>query len=170
MVAGLPAKFRLTPAVEEFAYALSKGGDSVSALDMIKGMTDPKDRAYAFAQLALQQAEEKNGRAALTSILAMEDARQAGDAVSPFVFELTAVTRGILGDFPGARQILTELKEGHSVWPLWNLTEQLVEAGRKGEAVALAHAQEFPRARAYALLGTATTLLDQIEAAGKRAH
>ena len=97
----------------------------------------------------------------------MEEARRAGDAVNPFVFEAIAVTRGILGDFPGARQIVSELKDGHSVWPLWNLTEQLVEAGRKSDAVTLAHAQEFPRARAYALRGTATTMLEQIEAAGK---
>jgi hypothetical protein len=54
----------------------------------------------------------------------------------------------MLGDFPGARQIVSNLNGEDSVWPLWNLTEQLVEAGMENDAVALAHAQEFPRARA----------------------
>jgi hypothetical protein len=168
LAADIPAKSWSNVAVEEYANALSKSGDSVGAEDTIKRIKEPEGRAYAFAQLALQQAERKDGGAALTAFLAMEDARRAGDAVNPFVFELIAVTRGMLGDFPGARQIVSELKDGHSVWPLWNLTEQLVEAGRASDAVALAHAQEFPRARAYALLGTATTILEQIEAAGKR--
>jgi hypothetical protein len=74
----------------------------------------------------------------------------------------------MLGDFPGARQIVSNLNGEDSVWPLWNLTEQLVEAGMENDAVALAHAQEFPRARAYALLGTATAMLERIEAAGRR--
>jgi len=112
-------------------------------VDTIKRIREPGDRAYAFAQLALQQAERKDGAAVLAVVLAMEDARRAGDAVNPFAFEIIAVARGILGDFPGALQIVSELKDGHSVWPLWNLTEQLVAAGRKSDAVAIARAQEF---------------------------
>jgi hypothetical protein len=92
----------------------------------------------------------------------------AGDAVNPFVFELLAVARGTLGDFAGARRIASELKDGHQVWPLWNLTEQLVDAEKKTEALAVAHAQDFPRARAYALLGIATTMLEQIDTDAKR--
>ena len=166
-MADLPVESLANWAVEEFADALSKSGDSVGALDTLKRMRQPEKRAYAFAQLALQQAERNDGEAALTAMLAMEEARRAGDSVNPFVFELIAVTRGILGDFPGALQIASELKDEHSVWPLWNLTEQLVVAGRQSDALALAHAQEFPRARACALLGIATTMRQQIEAAGK---
>lgn len=167
LVADLPVESLSNWAVEQFADALSKSGDSVGALDTLKRIRKPEDRAHALAQLALGQATRNDGEAALTAILAMEEAHGAGNAVDPFVFEVIAVTRGILGDFPGARQIVSELKDGHAVWPLWNLTEQLVEAGRKSDAVTLAHAQEFPRARAYALLGTATTMLEQIEGAGK---
>jgi tetratricopeptide (TPR) repeat protein len=168
LVADLSAKSWSNLAVEEFAEVLSKSGDSVGALDTVKRIPAPEDRAYVLAQLALQQAGRNEGGAALTAILAMENAHRAGDAVNPFVFELIAVTRGILGDFPGARQIVSNLSDEHSVWPLWNLTEQLVEAGKKSDAVALAYAQEFPRARAYALLGTATSMLERIEA--ERTH
>ena len=149
----------------ELAKALSKSGDNVNALAMIKARSAPKDRAYAFAFLALDQAERKDSFASLTATLAMEDARLAGDAVNPSVLEFIAVTRGVLGDFSGARQLLLELKDEHSVWPLWNLTEQLVAAGRSGEALALANAQQFPQARAYALLGAASAMWEQIEAA-----
>jgi len=168
LAAVIPDKSWSNVAVGEFANALSESGDPVGAEDTIKRIKEPEGRAYAFAQLALQQAEREDGGAAVTAFLAMEDARRAGDAVNPFVFELIAVTRGVLGDFPGAQQIISELRDEHSVWPLWNLTGQLVEAGRTSEAVALAHAQEFPRARAYALLGTATSMLGRIEAAGGR--
>jgi hypothetical protein len=67
-----------------------------------------------------------------------------------------------------AKQGISEFKPEQSVWPLWNVTEQLVAAGRTSDAIALAHAQEFPRARAYALLGTATSLMSQIEAANRK--
>jgi len=168
LVADLPAESWSNLTVEEFAFALSKAGDSVGAMNTIRRLKEPEKRAYVFAQLALQQAERKDAEAALTAVLATEDARRAGDAVNPFVFEVIAVTCGVLGDFAGAQQIVSELKDGHSVWPLWNLTEQLVAAGRQIDAVSVAHAQEFPRARAYALLGTATVMLEQIEADGKR--
>ena len=131
----------------------------------------PAGRAYALAQLALQlalqPADRKDGFASLTANLAMEDALSGGDAVNPFVFELIAVVRGILCDLPGALQVVDSLKDTNKVWPLWNITEQLVGAGKKDEALTLAHAQEAPRARAYALLGTATALLEQVEAASK---
>jgi hypothetical protein len=81
---------------------------------------------------------------------------------------LIAETRAILGDLPGARQIASELKDERSIWALRSLAEQLVIAGRKSEAVALAHAQEIPRTRAYALSGTAEAMLEQIAAADKR--
>jgi hypothetical protein len=168
LAARVPATSWANLAIEEFAYALAKSGDSVRALETIKGIQAPGDRAYGLAQLALQQAERDDGFAGLTAILAMEAARLAGDSVEPFVFELIAVTRGTLTDFPGAEQIVDSLKDANRVWPLWNLTEQLVAAGKKQEALDLAHAQEFPRARGMALLGTATALLEQIEAARKR--
>jgi hypothetical protein len=75
------------------------------------------------------------------------------------------VTRADLGDFPGALQMIREMKDGHPVWPLWNITELMAQAGRTSDAVALARAQELPRARAYGLLGAATSMLEQIEAA-----
>jgi hypothetical protein len=90
-----------------------------------------------------------------------------GDS-SSFALQLVAVTRGILGDFGGSLQIINQLTSRARQWPLWNLTEQLVEAGRKNEALALAYSQEAPFPRAYALLGTAAEMLEQIEAARKK--
>jgi len=164
LVAEIPVKSWPAPTIAKFAYALSKSGDSAGALEILKKIPAPEDRAFALADLALEQAMQPDSQAALTAILAMEEARRAGDAVNPFVFELVSVTRAVLGDFPGARQIVGNLNAEHSVWPIWNLTEQLVAAGRKSEALALARAQEFPRARACALLGIASAMLEQIEA------
>ena len=164
----VPAKSWSNAEIGDLANAFASSGDSVGALETLKRIQAPEDRAYALAllalQLVLQPAERKNGFAWLTAVLAMEDALSGGDAVNPFVFEAIAVMRGTLGDLSGALQIIDSLKDANKVWPLWNITKQLVAAGKKNEALTLARAQEAPRARGFALLGTATALLEQVEA------
>jgi hypothetical protein len=45
----------------------------------------------------------------------------------------------------------------------------MVAAGRKDEALALARTEDSPRPKVYALLGVASGLLEQMEAARKSA-
>ena len=164
----IPQKAWDSLSLREFAYALGDAGDSFGALAMIEKIQGTADRAYALAQLALNQAEKSDASAALTAMLAMEASEAAGNP-DPFVLEFIAVTRGAFGDFPGALQIINGLDDKAKVWPLWNVTEQMVAAGKKSEALALAHSQEAPHPRAYALMGTATEWLEEIEAASKKA-
>jgi tetratricopeptide (TPR) repeat protein len=168
LVADLPSAAWPDFALAEFANALARSGDWAGAIEAIRGIPKATTRAYAFAQLALGESHQKGGTAVVAVAMALEEARRAEDTLDPFVYQLIAVTRSNLGDFPGALQMISEFKPDQSVWPLWNVTEQLVAAGRSSEAIALAHAQEFPRARAYALLGTATSLMAQIEAANRK--
>ncbi len=134
---------------------------ALAALDLIEG---DENRAYALAQLAFAQAEQCDPTAAQTSELAYTAARNGGSKTDHGVFQVIAVTRGILGDFPGALAIVNELRDQSRTWPLSNLTGMLVAAGRKQEAIALADAQTDPQARAYALLGAASQLIRQAEA------
>jgi len=57
------------------------------------------------------------------------------------------------------------MKDADKVWPLWNLTEMLVHAGREAEAISLAECQSAPYPKAYSLLGTATALIEKLPAA-----
>jgi hypothetical protein len=73
---------------------------------------------------------------------------------------MIAVTRSVLGDFAGAQEIIRSMPEPESrVWPVWNLTSMLAEAGRENEAVALAEDENAPPPKLHALLGTAQGLL-----------
>jgi hypothetical protein len=102
-------------------------------------------------------------------MLAREAQQAAGDSAQPFVPQLFAVTMAALGDFPGSIEIANSLGDDVRTWPLWNITEWLVDNGKESEALELAHAQKGPNPRAYALLGTATELIWQAEAASKKA-
>jgi hypothetical protein len=78
------------------------------------------------------------------------------------------VTRAILGDFAGAQQVVREITKPESqAWSLWNITSFMVKAGHKEEALALANNEESAYPRAYALLGSAKGILNQIEAEQK---
>jgi hypothetical protein len=74
----------------------------------------------------------------------------------------------MLGDFTGAEEMIASMEDQSKVWPLWNLSEMLVRAGKESEAVSLAESQTAPHAKAYALLGTATALLDKQREASRR--
>jgi hypothetical protein len=53
------------------------------------------------------------------------------------------------------------------LWPLWSITSMMVSAGHKQEALALAENENAAYPKAYALLGTATGILDRLEAETK---
>jgi hypothetical protein len=109
--------------------------------------------------MALNEAEKSKYWALTAAHRAMEDA-QSAKTPGTFAVQAVAVVRGMLGDFTGAGQILAQLPGKDKQWPLWNLTEELVAAGKKGEALALARSQEDAYARAYGLLGTAAQILE----------
>ena len=148
---------------------LALSGNYAQALFTIDLIQGAGERAYGLAELALQQAEKGDPAAAQTVGLAWEAALNAGDETKPYVFEFIAVTRGMLGDVAGAEEVISRLDDPAKVWPLWNLTEMLVHAGREAEAISLAERQPGPHPRAYALLGTATALLDKQREASRKA-
>jgi tetratricopeptide (TPR) repeat protein len=155
------------PALQEFGLSLAASGDYLGALSTIEKVQESEARAESLGQLALAEAGKSRYWAMFAAQLSLEAAETTADS-SSFALQLVAVTRGILGDFGGSLQIINQLTSRARQWPLWNLTEQLVEAGRKNEALALAYSQEAAFPRAYALLGTAAEMLEQIEAARKK--
>ena len=156
-------------ALEQFAYVLGTSGDQAGALEILDRVQGTGERALGLAQLALQQAEKPDPSSSVTLMLAEEAQRAAGKSGEPFVSELIAVTRAALGNFAGSIEILQGLDDKQRTWPLWNITMWMTEAGKKNEALALAHAQDGPNPRAYALLGTASGLIAAAEAASRKA-
>jgi tetratricopeptide (TPR) repeat protein len=148
------------------ADGLASSGDYRQALAVIDLIQAPGERANGLSELALQQAEANDPKAPLTVQLASEAAYNAGEETPTHVFEQIAVARGILKDFAGAEELIGRLKDEDRVWPLWTLTEYLVNAGRTAEAISLAESQSGALPKAYALLGTATSLTVPIPADG----
>jgi tetratricopeptide (TPR) repeat protein len=150
------------------ANALAASGNYVQALSTIDRIQGAGERASALSGLALQQAEKDDPAGALTVELAWKAATDAATDTKPYVFAQIAVTRGVLGDFAGAVEVVGTLAEQDRVWPLQTLTAMLVHAGKKTEAIALAESQGAPHARACAFLGIASQLIsDQQEASNK---
>jgi hypothetical protein len=143
------------------ADALAASGNYSKALATIDLIQGPGERAYALAELAIEQAKEQDPAAVQTVEMASEAALAGGAETKPYVFEFIAVTRGMLNDFAGAEEMIATMEDSSKVWPLWNLTEMLVRSGREEEAIALANLQTAAHPRAYALLGTATAMLDK---------
>ena len=135
------------------------------AIEAIHRIPNSAARSEAIGALALEQAEADNPAAALTAERALEFANEAGSGSvsSDRGREMIAVTRAILGDFSGAEEIVKSMPEPESrVWPLWNITSMLTEAGREKEALTLAEGENAPLPRIHALLGTAQGLLTRV--------
>jgi tetratricopeptide (TPR) repeat protein len=134
----------------------------------IEHISQPNHRLDALATLALEQAENDNPAAGLTLQIASKLATEIGVDASDNALGTIAVTRALLGDFAGAQQIVQELTKPESrVWPLWNITSSMAQAGRTQEALALSENQEAAYPRAYALLGTAQGILNHLTAEQK---
>jgi hypothetical protein len=121
-----------------------------ATIDQIRAMQPGASRAQAFAQLAMQQAAQKDPAAPVTVTLAQEDARATAGVASK-TLEMLAVTRGTTGDLPGALSIVNQLDPESRAWPLWNLTGMMVpcrSAERGTGNRALAGIRHRPRLRA----------------------
>jgi tetratricopeptide (TPR) repeat protein len=139
--------------------------DAREAIDQI---SQPAARAEAVATLALQQAINENPAASSTLQVAWEFATVPGSDTSWYALQEIAVTRAILKDFAGAQQIVRSMTDLESrMWPLWNITSMMVDAGQTQEAIALAEDQDSAYPKAYALLGTASGILDRLEVEAK---
>jgi tetratricopeptide (TPR) repeat protein len=144
------------------AIVRGKHGTLQDAVEAIDRIPDSPSRSEALGALALEQAVVDNPAAALTAQRALEFASEvsSGSVSSNRGLEMTAVTRSVLGDFAGAQEIIRSMPEPESrVWPLWNLTSMLADAGRENEAVTLAERENAPLPKLYALVGTAQGLL-----------
>jgi hypothetical protein len=151
--------------LRSIAIARGKHGTLQDAIEAIDRIPDNASRSEAIGVLALEQAVVDNPAAALTAQRALEFANEvsSGSVSSGRGFEMLAVTRSVLGDFAGAQEIVRSMPEpGSRVWPLWNLTSMLAEAGRENEAVTLAEDEDSPLPKLYALLGTAEGLVTRI--------
>lgn len=147
------------------AIVRGKHGTLQDAIDAIDRISDSASRSEAIGALALEQAVVDNPAAPLTAQRALEFANEVStDSVSSNRgLEMIAVTRSVLGDFAGAQEIILSMPEPTSrVWPLWNLSSMLAEAGQENEAVALAEHENAPLPKLHALLGTAQGLLTRV--------
>jgi tetratricopeptide (TPR) repeat protein len=151
--------------LREIAIARGTNRALQDAIEAIHRIPNSASRSEAIGALALEQAVTGNPAAALTAERALEFASEAGSGSvsSDRGREMIAVTRAILGDFAGAEEIIKSMPEPESrVWPLWNLTSMLTEAGRETEALTLAEDENAPLPKLHALLGTAQGLLTRV--------
>lgn len=151
------------------AVALAASGNSIEAISTIDRIQGAGERADAYSQLAYEQARKKDPAASLTVEIAMEAALAAGSRTKPYVFAQIAVTRGMLGDFSGALEVVGKMAEEERYWPVEALAAMLVEAGNKTEAIALAESQpEAFCARASAFAGIARQLIEEKKEAERK--
>jgi len=151
--------------LREIAIARGTNRTLQDAIEAIHRIPNSASRSEAIGALALEQAVAGNPAAALTAERALEFANEAGSGSVSLDRgrEMIAVTRAILGDFAGAEEIINSMPEPESrVWPLWNLTSMLTEAGRETEALTLAEDEKAPLPKLHALLGTAQGLLTRV--------
>ncbi len=148
------------------AARLSALGNDAQALATLDLISEPAERAEGLVELASQAVRKHDPSAPLALDLAYEAAMNAGAETKPYVFEMIAVTRGELGDFGVAEDMIDKMSDSSKVWPLWNLTQRLVRSDHEAEAISLAESQSAPKPRAYALLGVATALINKRREAG----
>ena len=153
--------------LQSIAEALVAAGDDDGAVAAVGRIQEMPDRANALAIVAMRLAEKQASAAMPAAEMALETARSGKSADLSNALRFMAVVRGMMGDFAGAVDIIDGLDAPDRFWPLWNLTEYMVEAGKKEEALALARSQDAPLPRAYALMGTAAELLEQLKTAAK---
>jgi hypothetical protein len=125
-----------------------------------------EDHVEILADLALKQAETGDPDAASSIDLAWKAALDPTEKAKADVFETLAVAEGNARDFMRAIDLISTMDPESKTWPLWILTELMVDAGQGKEALTLAETQE-PLPRAYALLGIANGELEQMNRAEK---
>jgi tetratricopeptide (TPR) repeat protein len=157
-----------TVELRQIAVLEGTSGKPVEALEAINRISNIGDRVYALATLALEQADKGNPTAGATLQLAVQAADEPGVKVEGHVFEFIAVTQALLKDFPGAHETVASMSEAESrVWPLWNITAMMAEAGDVQGALLLAANEQAAHPKAYALLGTAQGIFRHLQAESK---
>lgn len=149
----------------EIAIFEGTSGKPLEAVETTKSLSSLADRADALASVALEQAEKQDPAAGGTLQLAIESANEGRTTVPGHVFEYIAVTKALLKDFSGAQESIASMNDVESrVWPLWNITEMMAEAGDVQGALSLASNEQAAHPKAYALLGTAQGILSRLDA------
>jgi tetratricopeptide (TPR) repeat protein len=147
--------------LRDVAARFSAQGNDAQALATLDLIPELAERAEGLVELASQEVEKHDPSASLALELAYSAAKNAGARTKSFVFEMIAVTRGELGDFGEAEDMIAKMNDSSKVWPLWNLTEMLIRGGHEAEAISIAEGQSAPWPKAYALLGVATALINK---------
>jgi hypothetical protein len=157
--------------LQGIARTFEDSGDYDGARAAVDKMKGPGERASGLATLAWHQVDKDPAGAKITTGLAWEATRESKGEAPSHVYrnalEFTAAARARLGDVAGALKIING-PDIDSVWPLQNLIQFMVEAGKKDEALALSRSQKSRRSRAYSLLGVAQSLMDQLESANNK--
>lgn len=171
MVGHLPRE-SVSGALEDIASTRAELGDYVGAREAIDRMKAPGQRASGLADLAFAQVDRNPAAARVTVTLAWKATQKARGKAPSYVYqnalEFVAATRARMGDFAGALEIINGPDLQRKDWPLANIVQIMVEAGKKDEALALSRSQDAPQVRADCLLEVARSLMDQIEAASKK--
>jgi hypothetical protein len=141
------------------ASHVAESGNDSGALSVVEATPRQEDRAYGLASLALEQAEKGDPAASNTVELAWQACQSGSGKTRDDALGVIAVTRGILGDFNGALAISQKLNKEERVWPIWNLTEFMVYAGKKQKALEFARSQKVAQAKLFGLLGVARAIV-----------
>jgi hypothetical protein len=172
ILAGVPQGLNVGT-LQAMSRTLSDLGDYTGARAVVDKMNGPGERAYGLASLAFEQCDKDPAGANLNVTLAWELAQGERIRAEPYMFQnavkFVAATRARLGDFTGALEIINGSDLQDKAWPLAILSQAMVRVGKKEAALALSKSQDAPRARANSLLQIASSLMDQIEAASRKA-
>jgi len=150
-------------ALQHIAEARSSDAGLTDARRAVEKIETVQAKGRAIANLALKQSQVHDPVAYQTIQLWRET---VGDGVGLPASgqDKIVVAYALLGEFANARQLLDSLRDPEDrAWALWNLTGFLVQKGRLQEALDLATNESSDHAKVYALLGTATGILDRAE-------
>jgi hypothetical protein len=149
-------------AFQEIAISQAGSGRPGPALEVLEKIPNLAARADALAVLALEQAEQDDNAASETLGRAVTTANKSTPKPPEHVFATIAVVEAILGDFDKAQATVRPLSSEARPWAWWNITEMMVNTGDLSSALKIAAEEKDPHAKAYALLGSANGIIDQL--------
>jgi len=145
------------------ADARSSDASLTDAKRAVEKIETAQAKGWAIAQLALEQSRFHDP-VAYHTIQFWRETIGDGVGLPASGQDKIVVAYALLADFTSARQMLNTLRDPEDrAWALWNLTGFLVENGRLQEALDLANNESSDHTKVYALLGTATGILDRAE-------
>jgi len=150
-------------ALLRIADARSSDASLTDAKRAVEKIETAQAKGWAIAQLALEQSRFHDP-VAYHTIQFWRETIGDGVGLPASGQDKIVVAYALLADFTSARQMLNTLRDPEDrAWALWNLTGFLVENGRLQEALDLANNESSDHTKVYALLGTATGILDRAE-------